>query len=373
MAASKAKDLYETLGVSKTATTDEIKKAYRKLARKYHPDANPDDPRAEERFKEISTAYETLADQEKRRQYDEGPRIPFGAGPGGFGYGGFGGGAPRGQDSGDFADLFGNLFGGGATRRTRRPQAERGQDVMVGVNLSFQDALRGVTTRVSVPKNQSCPTCRGTGAAPGTSSQTCPVCEGRGVVTQNQGFFAMSQPCPRCGGSGSVIETPCPTCSGTGATRAVKTYSVPIPAGVKEGTKIKLKGKGEPGQRGGPAGDLFVITHVEPSEVYERRADDLVINVPVTISEASLGATVQVPTPDGKVALKVPPGVKDGTLLRITGHGAPHLGEKRRGDLLARIEVVTPTDLSAEEKELLQRFAELRTEDPRRGRPGWPQ
>lgn len=367
--AAKATDFYDILGVSKGASQDEIKKAYRKLARKYHPDANPNDPGAEERFKEISTAYEVLSDQQKRKQYDAGPQAFFGEGAPGFDFRGFGGG---GQQFGDFADLFGNLFGGATGRRApRRPQAERGQDISVAVNLSFEDALKGVTTRVSVPKATQCPTCDGSGAAAGTQPRTCPVCQGRGVVSQNQGIFALSQPCPRCGGNGMVIETPCPSCGGTGVMQTVKKYSVPIPAGVKDGTRIRLKGKGEAGLRGGPPGDLYVVTQVAGSDVFERRGADLVLDVPVTITEAALGATVQVPTPDGKVALKIPAGVKDGILLRIKGKGAPRLGEKARGDLLARIHVTTPVNLSKDQQELLKRFAEISPDDPRAGRPGW--
>ncbi len=370
------KDLYDVLGVKKSASADEIKKAYRKLARKYHPDANPDDPKAEERFKDISTAYEVLSDAEKRRQYDAGPQTFFGGGgPGSQGFDprasgrGFGGGQGFG---GDFADLFGNLFGGAmGSRGRRRPAAEAGQDLLVDVTLSFEDALKGVTTRLNVPKTQQCPTCGGSGAAPGTSPVTCPVCQGRGVVSQSQGVFALSQPCPRCHGNGTIIETPCPTCQGTGVTQTVKKYSVPIPAGVKDGTKLRLKGKGGAGVRGGRPGDLFVVIHVEDSPLYDRRGSDLLIDVPVSLSEAALGTTVPVPTPNGRVALKIPAGVNTGTMLRIKGKGAPKVGDQGRGDLLARVHVTTPKNLSPEERELLERFAELHQEDPRVGLEGW--
>lgn len=375
MAASD-RDYYEVLGVKKTATQEEIKKAYRKLARKYHPDANPDDPKAEEKFKEVSTAYETLSDPEKRKIYDMGPQIPFGQGAPGGGFREYQGGSTMG---GDWADLFGSLFGGGGFSGgfggfgggRRQPRPERGEDVSVAVRLSFEDSLKGVTTKISVPENAQCKTCGGSGAAPGTSPITCPQCQGRGVVSQSQGFFALSQACPRCGGTGTVIETPCPTCGGTGTTRVMRKFSVPIPAGAKDGTKIRLKGKGEPGVRGGPPGDLYVVTEVDESPVFERRGCDLVIQVPVTMVEAALGATVRVPTPDGSVNLKVPAGTQDGRLLKIKGKGAPKLGASGRGDLLARINVLTPKDLNGEQKDLLKKFAEMRKEDPRAGRPGW--
>jgi molecular chaperone DnaJ len=372
MAAS-TRDYYEVLGVKKTATQDEIKKAYRKLARQYHPDANPNDPKAEEKFKEVSSAYETLSDPEKRKQYDAGPSF-FGQGPqpGGGGFRGYQAGQPMG---GDWADLFGNLFGGGQTfggfggRGKARPQ--RGEDKSVSVRLSFEDALKGVTTKISVPQNVSCKTCGGSGAAPGTSPSTCPQCRGRGVVSQSQGFFSLNQPCPRCGGSGTVIEHPCPTCSGRGTTHALKKFTVPLPAGVKDGTKIRLRGKGEPGVRGGEPGDLYVIAHVDESPLFERRGADLQIEVPVTMVEAALGATVRVPTPDGHVNLKVPAGTQNGRLLKLKGKGAPRLGGSGKGDLIARIKVVIPDDLKGEEKDLLKKFAALRKDDPRAGREGW--
>jgi molecular chaperone DnaJ len=378
--ATSTRDYYEVLGIKKTASQDEVKKAYRKLARKYHPDANPDDPKSEEKFKEVSSAYEVLSDVEKRKQYDAGPST-FGPGPqpGGGGFRGYQGGQPMG---GEWADLFGNLFGGGGGAGGfgggggaggRRPQrAERGEDLSVTVRMSFDDALKGVTTKLSVPLTVQCETCRGSGAAPGTGPVTCPQCQGRGVVNQSQGFFALSQPCGLCRGAGTIIESPCASCSGAGLTRALKKFTVPLPAGVKDGTKIRLKGKGEPGTRGGPAGDLYVIAQVDESPLFERRGSDLLVQVPVTMAEAALGGTVRVPTPEGNVALKVPAGTQDGRLLKIKGKGAPRLGGSGKGDLIARVKVLTPKDLNGEQKDLLRKFAESRKEDPRAGRPGWP-
>lgn len=370
--ATTTRDYYEILGVSKTAGQDEIKKAYRKLARKYHPDANPDDPKAEERFKEISTAYEVLSDPEKRKQYDSGPSDFFGQGGGarGFDPNAFGGGQAF---SGDFADLFGGLFGGrfATGGRRRRTAAERGRDVSVGVTISFEDSLKGVTTRISVPKAVECTACGGAGAAPGTGPTTCPQCGGRGVTTQNQGFFAMSQECHLCGGEGMVIQHPCSECAGRGVVQGMRKFTVPIPAGVKDGTKIRLKGKGEPGRHGGGAGDLFVVVHVEQSPLYERRGSDLVLDVPVSFSEAALGAAIPVPTPDGRVSLKVPAGVREGTLLRVKGKGVPGLSGKKRGDLLARIRVVTPTRLTKDEKQVFERLRDLERGTPRDGLFGW--
>jgi molecular chaperone DnaJ len=370
------RDYYDVLGVKKSATQDEIKKAYRKLARQYHPDANPNDPKAEEKFKQVSSAYEVLSDVEKRKQYDAGPTSLFGQG------------APRGAYQGqqtppmggDWADLFGNLFGGGGFsgggfggfgggRRQRAP--ERGEDISVSIKLSFDDALKGVTTKISVPQTVSCEACGGSGAAPGTSPVTCPQCQGRGSINASQGFFSINQPCPSCGGVGTVIENPCATCQGTGTTRALKKFTVPLPAGVRDGTKIRLKGKGEPGRRGGPAGDLYVIAQVAESTLFERRGADLVVEVPVTMVEAALGATVRVPTPEGSVGLKVPAGTQSGKMLKLKGKGAPRLGATGKGDLLARIKVLTPEDLSGSEKDLLKKFAESRKEDPRAGRAGW--
>jgi molecular chaperone DnaJ len=368
------RDYYEVLEVSKTASQDEIKRAYRKLARKYHPDAHPDDPKAEEKFKEVSSAYEVLSDPEKRRMYDAGPSLFGQGGQGAGGFRGFQGGQSMG---GEWADLFGNLFGGGPGgfgggfgRAGRQQRDRRGQDISVAVRVSFDDAMKGVTTKLSVPQTVPCDSCAGSGAAPGTSPTACPQCQGRGVISQSQGFFALSQPCPRCRGAGTVIEHACPTCTGTGTNRALKKYTVPLPAGVRDGTKIRLKGKGEPGA-GGPPGDLYVVVHVEASPLFERRGSDLVIEVPVTMVEAALGASVRVPTPEGSVALKLPAGTQHGRQLRMKGKGAPKLGASGKGDLIARIRVATPEDLNGQQKDLLKKFAESRKEDVRAKLPGW--
>lgn len=361
-------DLYNILGVDKQASRDEIKKAYRKLARKHHPDANPGDAEAEARFKEISQAYEVLSDEEKRAAYDAGPTyFGGGGGPQGGNWQNidpdmfaqmFGGGAPGG---GGFGNIF-DMFGGGGSRQSG---ATRGADLTYGLNLSFDDSLRGVTTKIAVDKNVRCHTCHGSGAAPGTSPLTCPECQGRGVIAQNQGFFALSQPCPRCGGQGSIIESPCPECRGAGQVRARKNYTVKIPPGVKTGSKIRLKGKGEPSPTGGPPGDLYVKVKVEPSPVFRRRGDDLHISVPVSFTEAALGAKVEVATPDGSISLKIPSGTQPGRKLRVKGKGAPHLKGSGRGDLIVKVEIRVPEDLTPEQKKALEDYARLRQENPR--------
>jgi molecular chaperone DnaJ len=353
--------LYETLGVPKNASADEIKKAYRKLARQYHPDKNPGDKAAEERFKEVQSAYDVLSDDEKRKQYDRfGSTNGRGPGPGGFNVGDFNVG-----DLGDLGDLFGGLFGGRGRGQGSQPRGQRGNDLEVSVNISFEDALRGVETKIPVTLETACSVCGGTGAKAGTAPKVCPECKGRGVLSESQGLFALSQPCPRCRGNGTVIEDPCSKCHGSGRERRTKTYSVKIPAGVKDGTRIRLKGKGEAGWGGAPAGDLFVVTRVAPSKLYERRGADLVIDVPVTFAEAALGATVEVPTPEGAVSLKVPAGSEDGKLLRIRGRGAPKLNASGRGDVLARLRVSVPKKLNKREREAIENLQKVSRENPR--------
>jgi molecular chaperone DnaJ len=351
--ATRTKNLYEVLGVPKNASADEIKKAYRKLARQHHPDANPGDASAEERFKEIQGAYDVLSDPEKRKAYDT-----FGSAngrPGGPGFTNvdfdFG-------DLGDLGDLFGGLFGRGGGGR-RAPSGQRGADLEVEVRLSFEDSLRGVETKIPVEVETACRECGGSGAKPGTAPTICPECKGRGVLAESQGLFALSTPCPRCRGNGTVIEDPCPRCRGTGRERRTKRYSVRIPAGVRDGTRIKLKGKGEAGYGGAPAGDLYVVTRVDPSPIYERRGSDLIVEVPVTFPQAALGATVEVPTPEGPVSLKVPAGSEDGKLLRIRGRGAPKLKGGGRGDVLARVKLVVPKKLTKKQREALEDYQKV--------------
>jgi molecular chaperone DnaJ len=362
MATTTPRSPYEILGVAKGASADEIKKAYRKLAREYHPDRNPGDASAEERFKEVQGAYDLLSDPEKRKQYDS-----FGSanGRGGFQGGNVNFGDFNVGDLGDLGDLFGGFFGGrGGRAGGGRTSGRRGSDVEVEINLSFEDSLKGVETKIPVTLETACSECHGSGAKPGTAPKICPECHGRGVVAESQGFFALSQPCPRCHGNGTVIEDPCPRCGGSGRERRTKRYTVKIPAGVKDGTRIRLKGKGEAGFGGGEAGDLYVVTRVQPSTLYERRGDDLIVDVPVTFSEAALGATVEVPTPDGPVSVKVKPGTQDGTLLRVKGKGAPKLKGSGRGDLLARVKVEVPKKLNKRERELLEELGRG-SRDPR--------
>src|SRR5947209_3450918 len=313
-------DYYKTLGLDKRASEDEIKKAYRKLAREYHPDRNPGNKDAEARFKEVSQAHDVLGDPEKRKQYDSGSG-PFasGAGPGG-GFGGFGN---FDFDGASMSDILSNLFGGSTSgRRVRtRPRSERGSDLEAQVSISFDQAVSGAQVPLQVPMQATCPTCRGTGAKPGTTPIVCPRCEGRGIETQGQGMFSISQPCSRCGGSGTVIEEPCPTCQGAGAVRTVKRLRVNIPAGVRDGSRIRLAGKGEPGRNGGPPGDLYLITHVSASPLFRRKGDNLEVDVPLTIPEALRGADVKVPTLTGSKTLRVAPGTQHGTVQRLRGEG----------------------------------------------------
>ena len=347
--------LYDTLGVKKGASVDEIKKAYRKLARQFHPDANQGDKSAEERFKQVQTAYDVLSDPEKRKAYDRfGSTNGRGApGPGGVNV-----------DFGDLGDIFGGLFGnlGGTARGGRgraRSQAVRGADVETEIRLSFEDSLRGAEAKVPVELTVACSECGGTGAQPGTAPVICPECNGRGVISESQGLFALSQPCPRCRGNGTVIEQPCSKCHGSGRERRRRTFSVKIKPGVKDGTKIRLKGKGEAGRHGGPNGDLIVVTRVEPSPLYERRGDDLIVQVPVSFPTAALGGKVEVSTPEGTVSLKIPAGSEEGKLLRIKGRGAPRLKGSGKGDVLARVRIEVPKRVNKKERELLEELGRV--------------
>jgi len=351
-------NLYETLGVAKNASADEIKKAYRSLARRYHPDRNPGDAASEAKFKEVQTAYDVLSDPEKRKQYDAFGSANGRQGPQGFDFGNI---------DFDLGDLFGGFFGRGRNATQRRPAAQRGADIEAVVNLSFEDSLRGVQTQIPVEVDAPCRECGGTGAQPGTAPVICPECNGRGVKVESQGLFGLSTPCPRCRGNGTVIEQPCARCHGTGRERRTKRYTVKIPAGVKDGTRIRLKGKGEPGIADGPPGDLHVITRVAPSKTFSRRgAADLEIEIPVTYAEAALGSSVEVPTPYGeRLSVKVPAGSETGKLLKLKGHGAPRLNASGKGDLLARLRVTVPKKLTKKERDALEEYAKVSREEPR--------
>jgi molecular chaperone DnaJ len=361
-----ADELYKTLGVSKKASDEEIKKAYRKLARQYHPDRNPDDPVAEEKFKEISAAHDVLGDPEKRKEYDAGGM--FGGGPGGFPGGGapFGAGGQAGFGA-DLGDIFSSLFNRGGGGGRAQAQQVRGRDLETETKLSFDQAVNGTQISVTVPKAERCTTCHGSGAKPGTRPTTCPRCEGRGIDAQSQGFFSISQPCPQCGGSGQIIEDPCPTCGGSGLTQQTKRYKVNIPAGVKDGARIRLAGKGEAGPRGGPPGDLYVTTRVAPSPVFKRLDDgNLEVTVPITIPEALRGGTIEVPTLDGTKKIRVPAGTKHGTVQRLRGEGPPKPKGKGRGDIRYRLEIDVPEELSEEQAEAVEKLAEsFNGTDPR--------
>jgi molecular chaperone DnaJ len=360
-------DLYAVLGVDKKASHDEIKKAYRKLARQYHPDRNPGDKAAEARFKEISAAWDVLGDADKRKDYDRARANPFAGGGNPFGAGGASGGQ-GGFDAGSFSDIFSNLFrgGGGQPRGNAGPRAERGRDLEAEVRLSFQQAVDGTQVSLSVPTSSMCGTCRGTGAKPGTSPKVCPRCQGRGVEQQGQGLFSISQPCSQCGGSGAIIEDPCPTCHGSGSLRTTKNYKVNIPAGVKEGSRVRLAGKGEAGRHGGPSGDLYVVTHVDASPVFTRKGDNLEVEVPLTIPEALGGAEIEVPTLNGRKRLRVKPGTKPGTVQRLRGEGPPKLSDKKaRGDIHYRFVLDVPDSLTREQRAAVEQLSKVMNGNPR--------
>ena len=356
-------DYYKVLGVAPEATDKEITRAYRKLAKQYHPDAHPG---SEDRFKEITAAYDVLGDAQKRKEYDEVRRLgPAAGGLGGFGgAGGAGGGFNFRVE--DLSDLFGGVFRQQSRRRTGAGGgqfAQRGNDVEAELHLPFQEALEGVVTSVNVTGSGTCTTCSGSGSRPGSSPVVCPRCGGRGVVNDNQGLFSLSTPCPECGGRGTKIVDPCPTCHGTGSQRRVRQVKVRIPAGVDDGQRIRVKGRGEPGTGGGQTGDLFVVVHVEPHRLFGRRGADLTLTVPVSFPEAALGATIRVPALDKPVSLKLPAGTPSGKTFRVRGRGL-QVGS-RHGDLLVTVEVDVPRDLSAAERKAVEALGAAATRSPR--------
>jgi molecular chaperone DnaJ len=387
------KDFYAELGVSSDASADDIKKAYRKLARTLHPDKNPGDAKAEARFKTVGEAYSVLSDTEKRKQYDETRRLfrsggagggfgGYGAGTGGFGTGAGAdfnlddilnrtGGARAGGGAGGLGDLFGGLFGGTGRGGTRPSStARRGSDVESEIQLDFADAVRGATVALRLTTQGRCNTCGGTGARVGSTPRACPTCDGVGLVTRNQGAFAFSEPCRDCRGTGRIIDEPCPECGGEGVTPRTRTLNVRIPAGVTDGKRIRIKGQGEPGRGGAPAGDLFVLVHVNPDQLFgrsERNPDDLTLRVPVTYPELALGTTLTVPTLDGKVSLKVPPGTASGRTFRVRDRGVRR-ANGTSGDLLVTVEVAVPRQLDEEATAALRTYAEsTKSFDPRAG------
>ncbi len=355
------RDFYEVLGVAKNASDDEIKKAYRKLAMKYHPDRNPDSKTAEEKFKEVKEAYEILSDENKREAYDRfghagvDPNMNMGARPGG------GGAGPGAADFADaFGDIFGDIFGGGRGQQYNTgPQMYRGADLRYNLDITLEEAAKGSTKTIRVPAWDTCGTCHGSGAKPGTSPTTCTTCNGQGQVRMQQGFFSIQQPCPTCHGTGKVIPDPCPTCHGIGKLRRNKTLEVKIPAGIDDGMRIRSAGNGEPGQNGGPPGDLYVEIHVLPNPVFRREGDDLHCEIPVSFGIAALGGEIEVPTLTNRVAFNVPAGTQTGRTFRLRGKGIKGVRSAQPGDLFCHVKIETPVNLTDREKELMREFERL--------------
>ena len=380
------KDFYKELGVSSDATPEEIKRAYSKLARELHPDANPDKPAAGERFKAVSEAHNVLSDAAKRKEYDETRRLFAGGGFGGRrfdggGFGGFGAGGDgaefnlndlfdaAGKSGGaNIGDLFGGLFGRGASARPSRPR--RGNDLETETQLDFVEAAKGVAMPLRLTSPAPCTNCHGSGARPGTSPKVCPTCNGSGVINRNQGAFGFSEPCTDCRGSGSIIEHPCDECKGTGVTTRTRTINVRIPPGVEDGQRIRLPGQGEAGLRGAPSGDLYVTVHVRPDKVFGRDGDDLTVTVPVSFTELALGSTISVPTLDGKVGVKVPKGTSDGRILRVRGRGVPKRSGGN-GDLLVTVKVAVPPNVEGAAQEALEAYAAAERASGFDPRAGW--
>ncbi|MBG0790135.1 MAG: molecular chaperone DnaJ [Desulfovibrionaceae bacterium] len=349
------RDYYEVLSVDREATQDEIKSAYRKMAFKYHPDRNPDDPAAESKFRDAAEAYEVLGNAEKRQTYDR-----FGhAGLGGNGFSGF---SSNEDIFGAFSDIFGEVFGfAGAGRGANRPMA--GTDLRYNLEISFREAAKGAEVSIQIPVEVSCGKCNGTGAAPGTQPQTCPQCGGSGSIQQSQGFFRISVTCPQCRGAGSLISDPCDECMGRGTVITDKDLSVRIPAGVDNNSRLRLRGEGEAGINGGPPGDLYVVIRVTPDEVFERQGQNLIISREISMVQAAIGHRLEVPTLDEPVNLDIPSGTQSGEVFRLRGLGLPHLGSSQHGDLLVEVRVKTPSRLTDRQKELLEEFAEIEREE----------
>jgi len=348
------KDYYEVLGLNRDASEEEIKKSYRKLAMKYHPDRNPDNPKAEEQFKEAKEAYEMLSDDQKRAAYDQyghagvDPSMGGGAGAGGFGSAGF---------SDAFGDIFGDIFGGGRAGGQRN-NVYRGADLRYNMEVSLEDAAKGTETKIRIPVQAACETCKGTGAKTGKSATTCSTCGGHGQVRMQQGFFSVQQTCPKCHGTGKVIrdEDKCGTCHGAGRTKINKTLSVKIPAGVDEGDRIRLSGEGEAGVNGGPTGDLYVVIHLKPHEIFQRDGGNLHCEMPISFTAAALGGEIEVPTLDGSAKMKIPAETQTGGVFRLKGKGIKPLRQSDHGDLMVHVVVETPVKLTEHQKKLLREF-----------------
>jgi len=358
------KDYYEILGVPRNASQDEIRKAYLKLAHKYHPDKTGGDKEAEAKLKEINEAYDTLKNPNKRAQYDAmGSAYTggFSSGEGFDGFGGFSGfgGGNAGGFEAPFEDFFDILFGRSGTGRTRRRAAQPGADLEYPIRITLREAAKGTDKRIRFKRREICPDCNGTGAARGSQPTMCPDCHGSGQVRRSQGFFTITQTCPRCAGSGTVISSPCTKCSGKGRVQVDREIKVHIPAGISTGQRVRLSGEGEPGEAGGPRGDLYIFVEVEPDEIFTREGNDIICEVPISFPDAALGAEVRVPTLDGEETLRIPAGTQSGTEFRLRGKGMPDLQGFSRGDAVIRVVVETPTKLSREQRELLERFREL--------------
>ena len=359
--AEQKRDYYEVLGVSRGASEDEIKKAYKKMARKYHPDLNPGDKTAEEKFKEVNEAYEVLSDADKKARYDQYGHA--GVDPN-FGAGGFGGGFDGSFDFGDLGDIFGSFFGGGfgGGRRTNPNAPQRGESIRMSIAISFEEAAFGCEKAVTVERYETCDTCHGNGCAPGTSPEVCPDCHGTGTVQVRRqtpmGVFATSSPCPKCGGKGRSIHQPCKDCRGSGMVRKKKTIQASIPAGIDNGQTISIRGQGNAGKNGGPAGDLLITITVRPHELFRREGTSVLCEAPITFTQAVLGAELEIPTIDGKVKYTLPEGTQSGTTFRLKGKGIPSINGRGRGDQYVTVYIETPKNLNKEQKEALKKFAE---------------